>query len=69
MEKIKYVYKTNPFLGIIVQALIEKTSKDDRVATCSICGLESLSSKKLPLFIAKPKEAHDEYYCGCRGWE
>lgn len=34
-----------------------------------VCLCEEESSEKLAFFTAKPDQEHDEYYCGCHGWD
>lgn len=42
---------------------------EGRVAVCSYGGNPLPSSSRLPFFRYRPEQEHDEYYCGCWGWD
>lgn len=66
--KIEYLTSFHPRVGSISQWFIPFGPKD-RKAKCFQCSLESLTDERLPFFKTNPKKDHDEYYCGCRGWD
>ena len=66
--KIEYLTSFDPRVGTISQWFIAFKA-GDRKAKCFQCGLESLTDERLPFFKTKATEDHDEYYCGCRGFE
>ena len=35
----------------------------------AICSCEEPSSSNLPFFRHHPDKDHDEFYCGCQGWD
>jgi hypothetical protein len=42
---------------------------EGRTAVCSYGGNERASRADLALFKYRPDKKHDEYYCGCFGWD
>ena len=43
---------------------------EGRTARCGYhCGSEKPSAWELPFFKHHPDREHDEYYCGCMGWD
>lgn len=49
----------------------ESYGLEGRTAKCCYggCGSETPSKWTLPFFKHQPKKEHDEYYCGCWGWD
>lgn len=68
-------YDGNPCCAICApnesafEILEEDVDLSNRVAKCTDCGKERESSKDLPYFDYQPNKDHDEYYCGCQGWD
>ena len=48
---------------------IEDVDLTGRYAKCSYCGKLEPSTKPLAFFRHHKHLEHDEYYCGCRGWD
>ena len=55
----------NPLATVVDEA---PPSLEGRTAACSYCRKEVPSSTNLPFFSYHPARQHDDYYCGCRGW-
>lgn len=71
MLKSKFTHKKLPFSmshGNVDSIFIE-FEPGDRLAQCSLCSATSKSDKDLPLFKERPDKPHDDYFCGCRGWD
>lgn len=61
-------------IGIVEGAdvIAETPNLDGRMARCSYyytCKHERTSNINLPFFSHRPDKEHDEYYCGCHGWD
>ena len=72
---VKLVGETEWFVGCLIHEcldVVEEESKPDltgRMARCSYGGNEVPSSWNLAFFRHRPERDHDEYYCGCYGWD
>ncbi len=51
------------------EVMDEKPSLEGRTAVCAYGGREVPSSWDLAFFQYRPNEKHDQYYCGCYGWD
>ncbi len=53
----------------IVHECKDDAGLEDRKAKCTNCEKETNSCWDLAFFKYQPENAHDSYYCGCRGWD
>lgn len=57
----------HPGARVIAEAQPDLTG---RTAKCSYrCGSTAPSSTSLAFFTHQPNQEHDNYYCGCWGWD
>lgn len=49
--------------------IADKPDLKNRIAYCTDCHREAKSSYALPFFKYNKSKNHDEYYCGCEGWD
>lgn len=59
-------------VACLVHGCTEQVSAPDlsgRTALCSYGGREVPSKVSLAFFVHRPEREHDEYYCGCFGWD
>jgi hypothetical protein len=68
IPEMQYIHSFDPFYGCITQWYIA-FKPGDRIAKCTQCQLESLSDESLPFYKVKIDDEHDDYFCGCRGWD
>ena len=53
----------------IEESKIQPSDIAGRIALCSCCKKQQPSNPDLAFFEYKPNEDHDNYYCGCKGWD
>lgn len=55
--------------AVMVAVTPDLTGRKARCSYFSTCKSETISSTKLAFFEHRPAKPHDNYYCGCMGWE
>ena len=53
----------------MIMEVLTVVGKVKRSAICPHCMRLAPSDSSLPFFIKRLTREHDEYYCGCMGWE